>query len=142
MPIYQAPTRDTRFLINEVIKLDSYRNLPGFEDATADMIDAVIEECGRFNSEVLAPLNQSGDQQGCTRHADGSVTTPEGFKQAYDLFREAGWGTLAAPKEWGGQGLPHVLGFMAEEYLASANMSFMMYPGLTAGAINALLAKP
>ena len=141
MPIYQAPTRDTRFLINEVIKLDSYRNLPGFEDATADMIDAVIEECGRFNSEVLAPLNQSGDQQGCTRHADGSVTTPEGFKQAYDLFREAGWGTLAAPKEWGGQGLPHVLGFMAEEYLASANMSFMMYPGLTAGAINALLAK-
>ncbi len=141
MPIYQAPTRDTRFLINEVIKLESYGNLPGFEDASAEMIDAVIEECGRFNSEVVAPLNQSGDQQGCTRHADGSVTTPDGFKQAYALFREAGWGTLAAPKEWGGQGLPHVLGFMAEEYLASANQSFMMYPGLTAGAVNALLAK-
>ena len=141
MPIYQAPTRDTRFLINEVIKLESYANLPGFEDATADMIDAVIEECGRFNAEVLAPLNQSGDQQGCTRNADGSVTTPDGFKAAYTMFREAGWGTLAGPKEWGGQGLPHVLGFMAEEYLASANMSFMMYPGLTAGAINALLAK-
>ena len=141
MPIYQAPTRDTRFLINEVIKLESYGNLPGFEDASAEMIDAVIEECGRFNSEVLAPLNLSGDQQGCTRHADGSVTTPDGFKQAYALFREAGWGTLAAPKEWGGQGLPHVLGFMAEEYLASANQSFMMYPGLTAGAVNALLAK-
>ncbi len=141
MPIYQAPTRDTRFLINEVIKLESYANLPGFEDATADMIDAVIEECGRFNAEVLAPLNQPGDQQGCTRNADGSVTTPDGFKAAYTMFRKAGWGTLAGPKEWGGQGLPHVLGFMAEEYLASANMSFMMYPGLTAGAINALLAK-
>ncbi len=141
MPIYQAPTRDTRFLINEVIKLESYGNLPGFEDASAEMIDAVIEECGRFNSEVLAPLNQSGDQQGCTRHADGSVTTPDGFKAAYALFREAGWGTLSSPKEWGGQGLPHVLGFMSEEYLASANQSFMMYPGLTAGAVNALLAK-
>ncbi len=141
MPTYQAPTRDSRFLINEVFQLESYGNLPGFEDASAEMIDAVIEECGRFNAEVLAPLNLSGDQQGCTRHADGSVTTPDGFKAAYARFRDAGWGTLSAPKEWGGQGLPHVLGFMSEEYLASANQSFMMYPGLTAGAVNAVLAK-
>ena len=141
MPIYLAPTRDTRFVINELLKLESYGNLPGFENASADMINAVIEECGKFASEVLAPLNRPGDLQGCTRNADGSVTTPDGFKQAFDLYREAGWGTLAAPVELGGQGLPHVLGFMAEEFVDSANHALGMYPGLTHGAISAILAK-
>ena len=141
MPIYHAPTRDTRFVINELLKLESYGNLPGFENASADMVDAVIEECGKFASEVFAPLNQSGDLQGCTRAADGSVTAPDGFKQAFELYREAGWGTLAAPLEFGGQGLPHVLGFMAEEFVAGANQALSMYPGLTHGAIAAILAK-
>ena len=141
MPTYHAPTRDTRFVINELLKLESYANLPGFENASADMINAVIEECGKFATEVFAPLNQQGDLQGCTRNADGSVTTPDGFKHAFDLYREAGWGTLAAPVEYGGQGLPHVLGFMAEEFVDTANHALGMYPGLTHGAISAIIAK-
>jgi alkylation response protein AidB-like acyl-CoA dehydrogenase len=141
MPIYRAPTRDTRFVINEVLKLENYGNLSGFEQATPDMIDTVVEEFGKFVSEVLAPLNLVGDREGCTRHADGSVTTPTGFKAAFDQFREAGWGTLASPEAFGGQGLPHVLGFMAQEYIATANQGFGMYPGLTEGAISAIIAK-
>ncbi len=141
MPIYKAPTRDTRFVINEVLKLEQYGNLPTFENAGPDMVETVIEECCKFAGEVLAPINLSGDRQGCTRHADGSVTTPDGFKQAFDLYREAGWGTVAAPEEFGGQGLPHVLGFVVEEFVATANQAWGMYPGLTAGAISALLAK-
>lgn len=141
MPSYKAPTRDTRFIVNEVLKLESYGNLPGFAAATPDIVDAVIEESGRFASEVLAPLNASGDQEGCTRHADGSVTTPAGFKEGFGQFREAGWGTLTAPEQFGGQAMPHVLGFALEEFMSAANQAFAMYPGLTNGAISALLAK-
>ncbi len=141
MPVYKAPTRDTRFIINEMLKVESYGNLPGFESASADIIDAVIEECGRFTSEVLAPLNQSGDLEGCKRNPDGSVSTPKGFKDAHSRFREAGWGTLSAPEQFGGQGMPHVLGFVAEEFIASANQAWGMYPGLTNGAISAIIAK-
>ena len=141
MPSYTAPTRDTRFIINEVLDLASHGNLPGFEAATPDVTDAVINEGGKFCAEVLAPLNQSGDQEGCTRHEDGSVSTPKGFKQAFDKFREAGWGTLSQPEEFGGQGLPHVLGFALEEFISSANQAFGMYPGLTNGAVSALIAK-
>ncbi|HQV02782.1 MULTISPECIES: acyl-CoA dehydrogenase C-terminal domain-containing protein [unclassified Novosphingobium] len=141
MPIYKAPTRDTRFVINEVLKLEEYSGLPGFENASADIIDAVVEECGKFCSEVLAPLNLSGDQESCTRHQDGTVTTPKGFKEAHAQFREAGWGTLSAPEEFGGQGMPHVLGMVAEEFTASANQAWGMYPGLTAGAISSILVK-
>jgi hypothetical protein len=141
MPVYKAPTRDTRFLINEVLQLEQYAALPGFENASADMIDVVVEECGKFCSEVLAPLNLSGDQEGCTRHPDGTVTTPKGFKEAHAQFREAGWGTLSAPEEFGGQGMPHVLGMMAEEFISSANQAWGMYPGLTGGAISSILVK-
>jgi len=141
MPVYQAPTRDTRFVINEVLKLESYGNLPGFEQATPDVVDTVVEEFGKFVSEVLAPLNAVGDREGCTRNADGSVTTPTGFKAAFDAFRDAGWGTLSAPEEFGGQGLPHVLGFVTQEFIATANQGFGMYPGLTDGAISAIIAK-
>ena len=141
MPTYTAPTRDTRFLVNELLELASYGNLPGFEMASPDVTDAVITEGGKFCAEVLAPINQSGDQEGCTRHEDGSVTTPKGFKEAFNQFREAGWGTLAQPEEFGGQGLPHVLGFVMEEFISSANQAFGMYPGLTNGAISALIAK-
>ena len=141
MPTYTAPTRDTRFLVNELLDLASYGNLPGFEMASPDVTDAVITEGGKFCAEVLAPINQSGDQEGCTRHEDGSVTTPKGFKEAFNQFREAGWGTLAQPEEFGGQGLPHVLGFVMEEFISSANQALGMYPGLTNGAISALIAK-
>lgn len=141
MAVYKAPTRDTRFVINEVLKLESYGNLPGFDSATADIVDAVVDEGGKFASEVLAPLNAVGDDEGCTRHADGSVTTPKGFREAFAQFRTAGWGTVSAPVEFGGQGMPEVLGFAMEEFLSAANQAFAMYPGLTNGAISALLAK-
>ena len=141
MPIYTAPARDTCFIINEVLKLESYGNLPGFENATADLVETVIAECGKFTAEVLAPINLSGDLEGCTRHADGSVSTPKGFKAAFDQYREAGWGTLSMPEEFGGQGLPHILSFVLEEFMASANQAFGMYPGLTTGAISSIVAK-
>jgi len=140
MPTYTAPTRDARFVINEMLDLASYGNLPGFENATQDMIDTVVNEAGKFCSEVLAPINQIGDEQGCTRHEDGSVTTPDGFKEAYDAYVESGWGTLAKPEEFGGQGLPHVLGFTVEEFTGTANQAFAMYPGLTNGATAAIEA--
>jgi len=141
MPSYTAPTRDTRFILNEMLDLAGFAHLPGFEMATPDVSDAVIGEGGKFCAEVLAPLNRIGDEEGCTRHEDGSVTTPAGFKQAYAQFIEAGWGTISAPEEFGGQGMPHALGFALEEFISSANQAFGMYPGLTNGAVSALIAK-
>ncbi|MEP9401558.1 acyl-CoA dehydrogenase C-terminal domain-containing protein [Sphingomonas silueang] len=141
MPSYTPPVRDTRFILDHVLRVADHGNLPGFANATPDVIDQVLEEGGRFVAEVLFPLNQSGDQEGCTRHADGSVTTPTGFREAYRQFVESGWGTLAAPEQFGGQGMPHVVATAFEEYLISANMAFAMYPGLTQGATAALLAK-
>lgn len=141
MPVYKAPARDTRFVLNEVLKLEQYAALPTFENAGPDMVDTIVEECGKFAAEVLAPLNPVGDKEGCKRNADGSVTTPSGFKEAFKLYRESGWGTLSSPTEFGGQGMPHVLGFVVEEFVATANHAFGMYPGLTNGAVSAILAK-
>ncbi|MXO73851.1 acyl-CoA dehydrogenase [Altererythrobacter aerius] len=140
MPTYTAPTRDAKFIVNELLDLASYGNRPGFEAATPDLIDTLIDEAGKFASEVLQPLNQVGDREGCTRHPDGSVTTPTGFKAAFDQYVAAGWSTLSQPAELGGQDVPHVLGFVLEEFVSSANHSFGMYPGLTNGAVSALLA--
>ncbi len=138
MPVYKAPTRDACFVISEVLRLEDYAHLPGFETASADLVEAVIEEGGKFCSEVLAPLNQSGDAEGCTRNADASVTTPKGFKQAFEQFRDAGWGTLCTPEEFGGQGMPYIFGTAMGEFLDGSNQAFAMYPGLTNGAIAAI----
>ena len=139
MPTYHAPVEDSLFILNDVLHIERYNNLPGFADATPDMLEAILSEAGKMAEELLQPLNQTGDHEGCVRHEDGSVTTPKGFKEAYDQYCANGWGALPFPEEYGGQNLPATLNAAASEYVASANMAFGMYPGLTGGAVAALL---
>jgi len=138
MPTYQAPVDDALFLINDVFHIERYDNVPGFADASPDLVGAILEEAGKFCSEVLTPLNRIGDKQGCKHHDDGSVTTPEGFKDAFKRLVEGGWIGLSCPTDFGGQGLPTVVNQLVTEFLASANMAFTMYAGLTQGAIAAI----
>jgi acyl-CoA dehydrogenase len=139
MPIYKAPVDDALFLLNDVFHLDHYGNLPGFSDASPDVVEAVLREAAKFSEEVLTPLNRVGDKEGCKRAGDGSVTTPTGFKDAYKQIVEGGWIGISVPPEFGGQGLPATLTEIVNEFFCSANMAFAMYPGLTQGAIAALL---
>ena len=138
MPSYTAPLADYRFILNDVLDLQSYGDLPGFADATPDMVDAILDGAARLAEDVLQPLNHSGDQEGCTRNADGSVTTPKGFKEAYRQFTDGGWGALTSDPDYGGQGLPNVLGSCFSEMVSAANMAFVMYPGLSHGAYSAI----
>jgi alkylation response protein AidB-like acyl-CoA dehydrogenase len=131
MPGYTPPLCDVRFVLNRLLELE----------VDPELVDAILEEAGRFAAEVIAPLNRPGDEAGCTRHADGSVTTPPGYREAYSRYREGAWGTLALPEEHGGQGLPHVLATVVEEFLNSACHAFNMYPGLTHGAVSVLLDR-
>jgi alkylation response protein AidB-like acyl-CoA dehydrogenase len=139
MPIYKAPVEDALFLLNDVFHLDHYGNLPGFSDASPDVVEAVLREAAKFSEEVLTPLNRVGDKEGCKRAADGNVTTPKGFKEAYKQIVEGGWIGISVPSEFGGQGLPATLTEVVNEFFCSANMAFAMYPGLTQGAIAAML---
>lgn len=137
MPTYTPPVRDMQFLLDDVHNMSQYSDLPGFEEATPDLVGAILEEGGKLAQEALQPINQSGDHEGCKLDS-GAVTTPSGFKEAYQTYVDGGWGGLTGDAEYGGQGLPYVLGLAMNEMCCAANMSFSMYPGLTHGAIDAL----
>jgi alkylation response protein AidB-like acyl-CoA dehydrogenase len=138
MPQYKAPLRDMRFLLNDVFDYTGhYASLSNGADATPDMVEAILEGCATFCEEVLAPLNLSGDQEGCT-FANGEVTTPKGFKEAYAEYVAGGWQGLAHPQEYGGQGLPMSLNLLKAEMMGTANWSFTMYPGLSLGCMNTI----
>jgi len=139
MPIYKAPVSDVMFLLNDVFDYGRYSNFPRFSEAPADIVEAVLSEGAKLAEEVLQPLNRSGDIEGCTRHPDGRVTTPKGFKEAYKAYADGGWVGLAGEPAYGGQGLPHFLAVALSEFTISANQSFAMYPGLTNGAMAAIL---
>src|SRR3974390_1406959 len=139
MPTYKAPVADALFLLNDVFHLERYGNLPGFAEASPDTVEAILREAAKFTEEVLTPLNRIGDKQGCTRHPDGSVTTPDGFKDAYRQLVDGGWIGISAPPEYGGLRLPIALPPVVNEFLASSNLAFAMYPGLIQGAVAALL---
>lgn len=140
MPTYRVPRREIQFVMHEVLNIaEHYQSIPGGEDVDVDMINAIIEEGAKFAENEIAPLNQSGDAEGC-QWDNGEVTTPTGFKAAYDKFVEAGWPSLAHKPELGGQGLPESLGTMLNELTGTANWSWSMYPGLSHGAMNTLEA--
>jgi alkylation response protein AidB-like acyl-CoA dehydrogenase len=134
---YQAPLKDIRFVLNELAGLAEVARLPGYAEASPDTVDAILEEASKFASEVLDPINYSGDQEGSV-WKDGAVRTPKGFKEAYQQYVQGGWNALPFEAQWGGQGLPKLVATAVEEMLTSSNMSFSLCPLLTQGAIHAL----
>jgi alkylation response protein AidB-like acyl-CoA dehydrogenase len=140
MPTYTPPLRDMQFVMHEVLKVtDDFKAIPKYADADVDTMNAVLEEAGKFASEVIFPLNISGDEEGCTLDkTTHSVTTPKGFKEAYAKYVEGGWPALSGDPAFGGQGLPLVVNQCFYEMLNSANQAWTMYPGLTHGAHAAL----
>ena len=139
MPQYKAPVDDALFLIDEVLKLDSLARLPGYADLSLELVAQILNGAAKLCEETLVPLNAVGDRIGCVRHTDGRVSTPPGFQSAYRAFASGGWVGLPAPEEYGGQGLPYALSMIVDEFASSANMALAMYPGLTQGALAALL---
>ena len=137
MSTYNAPLKDMQFVIKELVGLDEIAALPGCEEVSADVVDAVLAEAAKFAQEVLDPLNRSGDTQGA-RLAEGRVTAPDGFDSAYKQFTEGGWNGLSGPPEFGGQGLPHLVAMPVQEMWNSANMAFCLCPMLTSGVLEAL----
>jgi len=137
MPTYRAPLADIRFVLEELLDVGQLATLPGYEDATPDLLAAVREEAAKLCEDVIAPLNQKGDAEGC-HYERGTVRTPAGFRDAYDAYRAGGWPAMVAAPEHGGQGLPHIAGVVLDELLCSANLSFSMYPLLAHGAVGAL----
>jgi len=138
MPEYKAPLRDISFVMNELLESEKfYQTLPGFEESSQDLMDAIVEEGAKFAENVLSPLNQSGDEEGCTWSEEG-VKTPDGFPEAYKQYVENGWPALSADVEYGGQGMPNLMGIIQNELAGTANWSWLMYPGLSHGAIKTL----
>ncbi|RYB01736.1 acyl-CoA dehydrogenase C-terminal domain-containing protein [Lichenibacterium ramalinae] len=137
MQVYEAPLRDMRFVLHELHGLDRITALPAYAEATPDVVDGVLDEAARLTKEVILPLNAPGDLEGC-RLENGVVRTPEGFREAYAVFRDGGWPSLAGDPAFGGQGLPECVNKLVEEMICAANLSFSLYPGLTHGAAKAL----
>src|SRR5512142_1915748 len=137
MAEYVAPLKDMQFVLKRVVGLEQVNTLPGWEDLTDDVVDAILEEAGKLASEVLSPLNASGDRQGA-KYKDGKVTMPAGFREAYWQWVKAGWGNVLAPPEFGGQGLPHLVETPVQEMWGAANLAFKLCPMLTQGAVEAL----
>ncbi|GLX80086.1 acyl-CoA dehydrogenase [Thalassotalea insulae] len=138
MLTYKAPIADIKFLFEDVLDYyKHYEKYPEFEEATPDLVDAIIQECAKFSENELLPLNQSGDKEGC-QFDNGQVTTPKGFKEAYQQYVQGGWAALSHDLEYGGQGLPSSLGMIKSEMMGTANWSWAMYPGLSHGAMNTL----
>ncbi|MFT4520980.1 MAG: alkylation response protein AidB-like acyl-CoA dehydrogenase [Halioglobus sp.] len=136
---YQAPINDLRFLLFDVLEIEELQGFEKYSEASPDLIIAILEEMGKFAAGVIQPTNKIGDQQGCSYNPEThEVSTPDGFKDAYQQFTQAGWTSLDAPVDFGGQGLPHVLKFIVDEMVCSTNLSLGMYPGLTHGAISAI----
>ena len=138
MPHYIAPTKDMQFVLNDVLDVKN-SSIPGYSDLDSDFLSAILEEAGKITSQVLAPINASGDQQGC-QFENGVVRTPDGFKDAFEQVKEGGWTGIDCDPEFGGQGLPYLVGTAVGEMFASANMAFGMYQGLTHGAYSAIHA--
>jgi len=136
---YKPPLQDIEFTLANIADLESIAKLNGFQHADPATVTGVLEEAGRFFSEVIAPLNQIGDQQGSKLQPDGTVKTPEGFKAAYAKFVEAGWGGVHIPEQWGGGGMPYTVGVVVQEMFKSANMAFSLCPLLTQASIEALM---
>src|SRR5947209_11057754 len=122
MPTYKAPVEDVKFLLNDVFHMERYGNMPGFADASPDVVAAILEEAAKFAEEVLQPLNRAGDLEGCTRHPDGSVRTPKGFKEAYRQMIDGGWVGISVPAVYGGQGQLATLTMIVNVLLVSANI--------------------
>jgi alkylation response protein AidB-like acyl-CoA dehydrogenase len=141
MTSYNPPAQDVTFILKDLLRMHERSEPANYQMVDEDIIDAVAHEAGRFCRDIIAPLNGVADQQGCTRHADGSVTTPEGFPAAYQAWIESGWGTLPQPEEFGGQGMPHALFTVIEEYLNSSCAGFTMYPGIMPGAVATVLSS-
>ena len=141
MPSYTAPLRDMQFILHEMLNAENtYRAFPAYQDLDTQTINQILEQASKFATEVIQPLNQVGDREGCTRKADGSVTTPAGFKEAYQTFIEAGWPALSCDPAYGGQGLPLLMNAALYEMLNAANQAWAMYPGLSHGAYACLHA--
>src|ERR1700730_6022147 len=126
MPSYKAPIEDYLFLLNDVFQVGGHVDLPGYSDMSPQILEATLTEAAKLCEQVLTPLNRVGDTQGCTRHEDGRVTTPKGFKEAYKQVIDGGWTGISAPPELGGQGLPATMTAVVSEFFCSANMSFAM----------------
>ncbi len=134
---YNAPIKDMQFVLHELIGLDRVAKLPGCDEVTHDLVDAILDEAGKFSRDVLAPLNWSGDVEGAV-WKDGNVTTPKGFKAAYKQFADNGWGALKSDPDFGGQGLPNLVATPVDEMIAASNMAFSLCPMLTQGAYEAI----